>query len=237
MTQYTLPPKEVPTRLQKSNRLLTMFHITNALVFLEFLIMGNQRVSMLTLTSLLHSYYLVLFGFANVASFTYILLHLLLTVVADTAFCIIHFLNKYEIMPIKHTDNNIYAFVLLIFLIGSIGLRVFLSVLFATMRASHSSKSIPYFTLMELTFPPKLVASQPDYGFYSQISQKPGMEQTQILNNGEAFSSAIGLPNDASHVQQYQLEEEFGESPMRHNFLANEHVELQPINMMKDPYQ
>lgn len=192
---------------------------------------------MLTLTSLLHSYYLVLFGFTNVASFTYILLHLLLTVVADIAFCIIHFLNKYEIMPIKHSANNIYVFVLFIFLIGSIGLRVFLSVLFATMRASHNTKSIPYFSLMGLTFPPKLVDSQPDYGFYSQVSQKPGMEQTQILNNGGPLSPAIGLPNDVSHVQQYQLEEEFGESPMRHNFLANDHMDLQPINMMRGPYQ
>lgn len=193
---------------------------------------------MLTLTSLLHSYYLVLFGFPDVASFTYILVHLLLTIVADISFCVIHIMNKYEIMPIKHSANNIYTFALLIFLIGSIGLRVFLFVLYVTMRASHSSKLIPYFTLMGLTLPPKNVDSHPEFGFYSQISQKPSLEQTQILNKPESFarSPALGLPNDISHVQQYQMEEEFVESPNRRNFLADEHADLQPINMMRDPH-
>jgi hypothetical protein len=72
-----------------------LFHITNLMLLLEFLILGSFRMSFLTLSGLFHSYYLLLFGIEAPANFTYILLHYGLSIVADVAFIVINVVNKY----------------------------------------------------------------------------------------------------------------------------------------------
>ena len=81
-------------------------------------------------------------------------------------------------MPIKHSSNYLYALFLLIFLIASIAIRVLMTILYATLRTSYNPKIIPYFTIFNLTFPPKTVPNHNNFGQYSQIAQSHYIENT-----------------------------------------------------------
>lgn len=154
-TQYLLPTKRQTTKLEKSNRLLTLFHLNNVLFLVEALIISSLRVSFLPLSAYLHSYYVLLFGISDSHSLTYLILHYLGSVGCDLAFVVIFIMNKYEIMPIHHPNNSPYTIVLIIFLIITLFLRVLVIILYASLRTAYSPKIIYYFSLMGLTFPPK----------------------------------------------------------------------------------
>jgi hypothetical protein len=88
------------------------------------------------------------FGVSDSTSFTHLVLHHLASAVSDLAFVVIFIMNKYEIMPIRHSNNSAYTIVLLICLIITTALRVFVMILYMNLRAGYNPKVILYFPLM-----------------------------------------------------------------------------------------
>lgn len=156
-TQYLLPAKKQAVKLEKSSRLLTLFHVTNLLLLAELLVVSTLRLSLVPLTALLHSYYLLLLGIPGSPSLMYLILHFLLSIAGDITFVVLWVMDKYEIMPLHHSTSAVYCIILLFVLLVTICVRAFVVFLWVTLRAAYSPTVVHYFSLMGHTLPPKQI--------------------------------------------------------------------------------
>lgn len=84
----------------------------------------------------------------------------MLSIAGDLTFVVLFIINKYDLMPIRHTANSVYTIILLFVLLITVGVRVLLAFLYFTLRASYSPETVRYFSLMGYTFPPKQIPQE-----------------------------------------------------------------------------
>lgn len=85
--------------------------------------MSSLRVSMLTLTAYLHTFYILLFGMPGSDSITYLLIHNGISIAADIIFLLVKFLSPADLMPYQYSSFTTYIIFLILLLTVTIVIR------------------------------------------------------------------------------------------------------------------
>lgn len=115
--------------------------------------MRGLRLSMVPMTAYLHSFFTLAVGLYEENSILYLICHIGFSLLGDITFMVLTIIDKYEIMPIMHSQNRPYCIILFILLIGTIFARIFMIVFYVPFKnAYYKDKIINYFTFSKHDF-------------------------------------------------------------------------------------
>lgn len=128
--------------------------MTLILLFLQILIMSSARISIIPITFYLHSIYTLTVGLYSKNSIWLLLAHGLFTILADIAYIVFIFMDKYQLMPFHYYTNHIYVLILVLLLAITVISRIVMIVLYFKFRNAYqeSNGQIYYFHAFKQEF-------------------------------------------------------------------------------------
>jgi hypothetical protein len=129
-----------------------LFYLGCILLVLELFIMSFLKISMFTLTTYLHCFYVLLVGLNNKNSIYYLIAHVLLSVIFDIAFVVLMFINKIWLPLQISTTYNSYWLLFFAFLIIAIVMRIIFVVILVPFRNAYEANNNDSFTVLGQTF-------------------------------------------------------------------------------------